>query len=139
MTTEDDFEEFDDEFDDELEGEESVEEIADVVVVETAVNIETTEVFADTATAESDASVHSVNESANEFVIVGNQITDYLDVVSEEAAPALFALPQTGEARVDDAIARLSDLENLPVNDHVEIFEDVHRRLHETLADLASS
>ena len=72
-------------------------------------------------------------------MIVGNQITDYLDVVSEEAVPALFALPQTGEARVDDAIARLSDLENLPVNDHVEIFEDVHRRLHETLADLASS
>jgi hypothetical protein len=46
-------------------------------------------------------------------------------------------LPITGEARVDDALGRLADLQGLPVNEHVDVFEDVQRRLHETLADLA--
>lgn len=111
--TNDEFEEFDDvEFDDELDSEQN---------------------------GDSDVTDDENATDASEFVIVDNQITDYLDVESTETVPALFALPQTGVARVDDAIARLGDLENLPVNDHVEIFEDVQRRLHETLADLASS
>jgi hypothetical protein len=46
-------------------------------------------------------------------------------------------LPITGEARVDDALGRLADLQGLPVHEHVAVFEDVQRRLHETLADLA--
>ena len=120
MTTDEDFDDFD-EFDDEFDEQASETE---------------TNVVADDSTAHQEVMTDVVEQ---EFVIVDNQITDYLDVVSEEPAPALFALPQTGEARVDDAIARLGDLANLPVNDHVEIFEDVHRRLHETLADLASS
>ena len=111
--TNDEFEEFNDvEFDDELDSEQN---------------------------GDSDVTDDENATDASEFVIVDNQITDYLDVESTETVPALFALPQTGVARVDDAIARLGDLENLPVNDHVEIFEDVQRRLHETLADLASS
>ena len=112
--TNDEFEEFDDvDFDDELDDEQA----------DDGVDVQETD----------------QQQDSNEFVIVDNQITDYLDVESTETVPALFALPQTGVARVDDAIARLGDLENLPVNDHVEIFEDVQRRLHETLADLASS
>jgi hypothetical protein len=47
------------------------------------------------------------------------------------------SLPVTGEARVDDALGRLADLSGLPVHEHVAVFEDVQRRLHETLADLA--
>jgi hypothetical protein len=47
------------------------------------------------------------------------------------------SLPITGEARVDDALGRLADLQGLPVHEHVDVFEDVQRRLHETLADLA--
>jgi len=66
-------------------------------------------------------------------------VADYLDVVSTDSALALFALPTTGEARVDDALGRLADLESLPVHEHVEVFEDVQRRLHDTLADLAGS
>lgn len=50
---------------------------------------------------------------------------------------AMSTLPVTGEARVDDALARLKDLEALPVHEHVEVFEDVQRRLHETLADIS--
>jgi hypothetical protein len=52
---------------------------------------------------------------------------------------ALESLPVTGEARVDDALGRLGDLEGLPVSDHPGVFEDVQRRLHDTLADLAGS
>ena len=50
---------------------------------------------------------------------------------------SLATLPITGEARVDDALGRLADLQGLPVHEHVDVFEDVQRRLHETLADLA--
>jgi hypothetical protein len=55
------------------------------------------------------------------------------------AAPSvgLQILPVTGEPRVDDALARLTDLASLPVDEHVGVFEDVQRRLHDTLADLS--
>ena len=51
---------------------------------------------------------------------------------------AMSTLPITGEPRVDDALARLNEIPGLPVNEHVEVFEDVQRRLHETLADLSN-
>ena len=49
----------------------------------------------------------------------------------------LSSLPVTGEARVDDALARLGDLDGMPIGEHVAVYEDVQRRLHDTLADLA--
>jgi hypothetical protein len=49
----------------------------------------------------------------------------------------MMSLPVTGEPRVDDAIARLADLSSMPVDEHVAVFEDVQRRLHDTLADLS--
>jgi len=42
----------------------------------------------------------------------------------------------TGVAAADEARARLSDLDDAPLEEHVEVFEDVHRRLQEGLADL---
>jgi len=78
-------------------------------------------------------------EDTNEFDSATAEVNDYLDVVSTDSALALFALPTTGEPRVDDALGRLGDLESLPVHEHVEVFEDVQRRLHDTLADLAGS
>lgn len=45
------------------------------------------------------------------------------------------ARPRTGHARVDAALDRLEDLRDRPAADHVEIYEDVHRRLQEALAD----
>lgn len=44
--------------------------------------------------------------------------------------------PTTGEAGVDEATALLGTLVDLPVADHVAVFEDAHRQLHEALADL---
>lgn len=65
-------------------------------------------------------------------------LEDETDYTAKPAKPvlAMSTLPVTGEARVDDALGRLTDLTNLPVHEHVAVFEDVQRRLHETLADL---
>lgn len=62
-----------------------------------------------------------------------------VESIVENSAPTvvMMTLPVTGEPRVDDAIARLSDLSSLPVDEHVSVFEDVQRRLHDTLADLS--
>jgi hypothetical protein len=67
------------------------------------------------------------------------QSDDLIENDDSPSAPvvSLDSLPVTGEARVDDALGRLADLSGLPVHEHVAVFEDVQRRLHETLADLA--
>jgi hypothetical protein len=36
---------------------------------------------------------------------------------------------------VDAATARLAEVPDLPTTDHVEVYEDVHRRLQEALAE----
>jgi hypothetical protein len=46
------------------------------------------------------------------------------------------AAPATGESAVDDALARLSQIGEAPTADHVEIYDDVHRRLTDALADV---
>ena len=42
----------------------------------------------------------------------------------------------SGVPAADQAAARLRDLDDAPVHQHVEIYEDAHRRLEEGLADL---
>jgi hypothetical protein len=42
----------------------------------------------------------------------------------------------SGVPAADDAAARLRHLDDAPVEQHVEIYEDAHRRLEEGLADL---
>ncbi|MEQ7125711.1 hypothetical protein ABN034_14460 [Actinopolymorpha sp. B11F2] len=39
----------------------------------------------------------------------------------------------TGRDDVDAVLDRLSELDGLPPGEHVHIYEDAHRRLHETL------
>jgi hypothetical protein len=46
------------------------------------------------------------------------------------------ARPSTGDSRVDEAVARLADLAELPVAEHPAVFEYVHERLTEALGDL---
>jgi hypothetical protein len=52
-----------------------------------------------------------------------------------EGRPASGRLT-TGDARVDDAVARLDDLADLPIAEHLAVFEYVHERLTEALGDL---
>ena len=54
------------------------------------------------------------------------------------AAGHSAAVDSTGDPRVDDAMARLVDVDGAPVSEHLDIYQDVHRRLHEALADLDS-
>lgn len=46
--------------------------------------------------------------------------------------------PAGGDPRVTAALARLEELRELDVAEHVEVLSDVHRRLHEALAALAA-
>jgi hypothetical protein len=55
---------------------------------------------------------------------------------SPGSASAADARPGTGDARVDEAVARLGDLAALPVAEHPAVFEYVHERLTEALGDL---
>jgi hypothetical protein len=50
--------------------------------------------------------------------------------------PAPPPPPQTGDARVDEALSRLDGLAESPVAEHPAVFEYVHDRLAETLGDL---
>lgn len=63
-----------------------------------------------------------------------------LELVDEEVvALELPVWEPTGEGRVDAALDRLHDVVNLPTAEHVEVYEDVYRRLGEALADLEST
>ncbi len=42
----------------------------------------------------------------------------------------------TGVAAADSAMRRLGDLASAPLEEHVEIFDDIQRRLHDGLAEL---
>jgi hypothetical protein len=46
------------------------------------------------------------------------------------------AATPTGDERVDDAVAALTGLTDLPVEDHPAVLEQVHGRLAEILAGL---
>jgi hypothetical protein len=84
----------------------------------------------------------TVEGSGNESIdsLLGEELEEFAteDALTPQAPTvSMETLPITGEARVDDALGRLADLQGLPVHEHVAVFEDVQRRLHETLADLA--
>lgn len=50
--------------------------------------------------------------------------------------PLGVALEMTGNAEVDAAVERLGDADGLPVEGHIEVYEDVHQGLREVLAAL---
>ncbi|HEY8457303.1 MAG TPA: hypothetical protein VIL34_17050 [Actinopolymorphaceae bacterium] len=43
------------------------------------------------------------------------------------------AVERTGHPEVDAALERLDELEGLPPSQHVDVYDSVHRRLHEVL------
>lgn len=59
----------------------------------------------------------------------------------EAVAPGVLAgttpqPPRSGEQAVDDAIDRLGALPEVPVAEHVGVFDEAHRMLQDSLADL---
>ena len=128
----------------------------DVVEVEVeVVPVEVVEVDAETAYAARDAAqeAHAADDQQDESLDAA------LDQVDEGAAQVreshdgnengelpllipghdrfarLEAVPVTGDARVDAATARLDELADLPTADHVAVYDDVHHRLQDALAD----
>jgi len=66
---------------------------------------------------------------------------DLLDVAADVEPAAqpdrtIEVPPSTGEPRVDEAVAALAALDELPTSEHADVFEDVHRRLHTALTEL---
>jgi hypothetical protein len=56
-------------------------------------------------------------------------------IAARERFSSLDDVPVTGDARVDAATARLDELPDLPTADHVAVYDDVHQRLQDALAD----
>jgi hypothetical protein len=51
--------------------------------------------------------------------------------------PATWTPPApTGVASVDEALIGLSDLDGLPIAEHVAVYDRVHKQLQDSLADL---
>jgi hypothetical protein len=50
--------------------------------------------------------------------------------------PLGVRLEATGHLEVDGLVARLGDADTLPTEDHIEVYEDVHRGLRDALTAL---
>ena len=68
-------------------------------------------------------------------------MTSHEHPVDEQAAhlplAAVHGWTPTGDVRVDTAVELLQQLPELAVAEHLAVFDDVHRRLQDTLADAA--
>jgi hypothetical protein len=64
-----------------------------------------------------------------------NEVTRTAAADGEPAKPAAA----TGDPRVDEAVARLADLEGLPDSGHVEAFEQAYLRLRGLLDELGTA
>lgn len=51
---------------------------------------------------------------------------------------ALSAIRATGDSRVDSALAKLQNIEQLDVNEHSEIYSEIHTDLSAALSDIDS-
>lgn len=92
--------------------------------------------------------VDPVEETVDEFVdIPTDTATD--DIRSDDEAgipdePEPFVeelraagdLPETGDSRVDQVLAELAGIENLPIGEHVGVYDQAHRGLQDALANL---
>ncbi|MEX0169428.1 hypothetical protein [Streptomyces sp. LMG1-1-1.1] len=73
---------------------------------------------------------------------MNDEMPDPADRAAEEpyapAAPAPLGVDRelTGHAPVDAHLARLADVDHLPADGHLEVYEDVHRGLRDELTSL---
>ncbi|MGA1701632.1 MAG: hypothetical protein ACO4BY_10945 [Candidatus Nanopelagicales bacterium] len=53
----------------------------------------------------------------------------------QEGLPISVPVQPTGDARVDAALERLQELDTVPIEEHADIFRDIHARLSAALGD----
>ncbi|MGW7002865.1 hypothetical protein ACWGCW_08555 [Streptomyces sp. NPDC054933] len=86
----------------------------------------------------------SVQETVEAEVVEagGAEEAESTAVAEEEASggpvPLGITLQPTGNAEVDALLDRLGDADDLPTEGHIEVYEDVHRGLRDTLTALDS-
>lgn len=54
---------------------------------------------------------------------------------TQQGLPMAIPVEPTGDARVDAALERLAELDDVPLAEHVEVFTDIHGRLTGALGD----
>lgn len=64
--------------------------------------------------------------------------SDQEQPVAEQLQLIKPVVAATGNPTVDAALARLTDTAELPVAEQVEVFDEIHRRLQDALADTHS-
>ena len=85
--------------------------------------------------AQLDAAIDAVDEGGASVRTVITAESLPLAMSPRDAFLHAREIPVTGDARVDAATARLSELADLPTSDHASVFDDVNRRLQDALAD----
>jgi hypothetical protein len=59
------------------------------------------------------------------------------EVTTTATLPLQMFIEKTGDERVDAALDLLQDSTDLSIEEKQRIFEDIHRRLQDTLSDLS--
>jgi len=57
------------------------------------------------------------------------------DIAVQQGLPISVPVQPTGDARVDAALERLQELDQVPIEEHADIFGDIHGRLTAALGD----
>ena len=65
----------------------------------------------------------------------GADATRGLPQAQQQGLPIAVPVQATGNARVDAALERLQELDQAPIDEHAEVFADIHARLSSALGD----
>ncbi len=57
----------------------------------------------------------------------------------QQGLPIAVPVQPTGDTRVDAALERLQELDQVPIEEHAEVFGDIHARLSAALGDATSA
>lgn len=77
--------------------------------------------------------MEETNEIQSEMV----EVEETVELSNSATLPLQMFVEKTGDQRVDAALELLADSADLPTEEKQRIFEDIHRRLQDTLSDLS--
>lgn len=65
-------------------------------------------------------------------------MTESFAVNEQQGLPIAVPVQPTGDTRVDAALERLQELDQISIEEHAEVFGDIHARLSAALGDAGS-